>query len=1143
MATILVTKSGTLNPGAGRIDNDDTTTTAYAAGDVLSVSAGAQLKINTSTAARLPGMLQANSTTAGTIFVENTSTSTPIVVSLNLQTADILVTGRSLFKVRGDWIVVKTGDGTASQTIDFSSIGGVSIDYPPCVWVETGDSKHKQITVGGTPGYFMPFFNCGEATDTAAINILTDFYGDLDHGPVFQFDRTTKIATFGKGGAVSSSLGGAVIPNGARVIYPNIHFTSSTFDSTESARNELRINNSGSADLRICAFSRSWTIGRGVNGSSYAGETTFLHVAYYGRGLVNASVGPTSFDNVCSAPECQSTTLVIGVQITSCTADVSVDFLWALTKNTTTSYAISLDGYKVNSIGSLFGWWISTSTSTSQAAVYISGLVGNSATDAPLLIGPIHSCGGSLQLSANNCHVVELNHSDMVSAVSSGSVVKYVFNLNGAISNATLAKLRKMTNGAVTRGFLISVSPTVSRYAIKDVIYDCANNASDTIRTGGAYGYAANILCTNMRTSLLAGTRLGVKGCRVSNVKGNQPTLANVSVNQGGFYEWALGSTSSWTGTAGCVDGSPFNCLWTSSDYTQGSICIGPMRSDSNEEHLTVVSGVEGTDWYDSKNGVLYCEGNGVELIYTATFPIRGITDFTGASWTATGTNYNTNATYEFSMRLPDDVAAWGSWYDATTAVNWQTALAALSGYSSNAGFFLRFRIKTSAALAGRAFQYARISCTTDAAWTPAEIGFVPIKPTGLVANSTVRLMVNTVPATPVTVKIKSIAGSSEVLDFPYDFDAQPKAYRIVARKAGYLEASVSGNTYQAGRDVAISQQQIVAVDEVAAAALTGISISGATATVTVSSNHSLSELYAYCQWWAMQVANMAYEIPLVTTNGVDYSSSYNFVINPAVAITGTGSINLADKILTMGATASSTVDWTYSSGTKTWTRISLAGIVSGSRIQVYNTTSSTEIYNNIVIGSSLEIQMEWTTNQNIRIRAGYCVGTLAKLPYSIAGVFKSTGLSVLLNQVDDTVYNSNAIDGSTITEFAADFPNVQIDVSDPDGVTTPQRGYAWYIAGQMTADGIANFHGAMLADDSVNFRIVTSVANMYIQNVSANPCIIAGGRLYRDDDKSIFAAGSGPIQADPGRSFIAPFIPAPGWRWIPIPTWRWNQL
>ncbi len=54
MATIAVTKSGTLNPGAGRIDNDDTTTTAYAAGDVLSVSNSAQLKINTSTAARMP---------------------------------------------------------------------------------------------------------------------------------------------------------------------------------------------------------------------------------------------------------------------------------------------------------------------------------------------------------------------------------------------------------------------------------------------------------------------------------------------------------------------------------------------------------------------------------------------------------------------------------------------------------------------------------------------------------------------------------------------------------------------------------------------------------------------------------------------------------------------------------------------------------------------------------------------------------------------------------------------------------------------------------------------------------------------------------------------------------------------------------
>ena len=63
-------------------------------------------------------------------------------------------------------------------------------------YTKVENTKYKSITVGGTAGYFMPFFNCAETTDTSAINILTDYYGDLDHGPVFQLTRATGLATF-----------------------------------------------------------------------------------------------------------------------------------------------------------------------------------------------------------------------------------------------------------------------------------------------------------------------------------------------------------------------------------------------------------------------------------------------------------------------------------------------------------------------------------------------------------------------------------------------------------------------------------------------------------------------------------------------------------------------------------------------------------------------------------------------------------------------------------------------------------------------------------------------------------------------------------------------------------------------------------
>ena len=88
-------------------------------------------------------------------------------------------------------------------------------------------------------------------------------------------------------------------------------------------------------------------------------------------------------------------------------------------------------------------------------------------------------------------------------------------------------------------------------------------------------------------------------------------------------------------------------------------------------------------------------------------------------------------------MRRPQIDAAWSNWYDATTAANWQTCLATLTGYTSTEGFMVRVRLVTSTAVAARFFNYASMTLTPDAAWVPAEIGFVPINVSGYVSGST----------------------------------------------------------------------------------------------------------------------------------------------------------------------------------------------------------------------------------------------------------------------------------------------------------------------------------------------------------------------------------------------------------------------
>jgi hypothetical protein len=202
----------------------------------------------------------------------------------------------------------------------------------------------------------------------------------------------------------------------------------------------------------------------------------------------------------------------------------------------------------------------------------------------------------------------------------------------------------------------------------------------------------------------------------------------------------------------------------------------------------------------------------------------------------------------------------------------------------------------------------------------------------------------------------------------------------------------------------------------------------------------------------------------------------------------------------------------------------SVTNVVPGSRIQVVNVTAGTEVENTIVAGTSWSLSYPdgstFSAGDIVQVRLAYQSGAAAKVPAQYRTVASEFGWSILADQVDDKVYNANAIDGDAVTEFIEDYPNVEIDIDDPDGVTTVQRGYAWYIAGQMTENGIRFFHGGMTAEDDVNYRINVDLVDMRIQNVNAAPVRVVGGRLYRSDGSTVIRAGGGGVQMEYGRAY-----------------------
>jgi hypothetical protein len=197
-----------------------------------------------------------------------------------------------------------------------------------------------------------------------------------------------------------------------------------------------------------------------------------------------------------------------------------------------------------------------------------------------------------------------------------------------------------------------------------------------------------------------------------------------------------------------------------------------------------------------------------------------------------------------------------------------------------------------------------------------------------------------------------------------------------------------------------------------------------------------------------------------------------------------------------------------------------IENLVTGCRVQIYNEDTSTELDNLIVAGSSYQFNYlngtDISAGDQIRIR----VTKLGCLPQTLIAIATDTGFSAAGNQEPDVIYNSNGIDGSTVTEFSADYPNVQIDVSDPDNLTTPQRIYAWMRYVETTEDGIRFWYNSISATDDVNYVIDQSLADIKLDNLSATPVQIVGGRLYRLDESTVIASASNSIQMDPARVY-----------------------
>ena len=207
--------------------------------------------------------------------------------------------------------------------------------------------------------------------------------------------------------------------------------------------------------------------------------------------------------------------------------------------------------------------------------------------------------------------------------------------------------------------------------------------------------------------------------------------------------------------------------------------------------------------------------------------------------------------------------------------------------------------------------------------------------------------------------------------------------------------------------------------------------------------------------------------------------------------------------------------------------QVAITGINTTTRVQIYDTTSSTELYNDIPGATSYT----WTdpsaasASRVIRIRLADCVTTTA---YGFVEVSAGTcgttdaDYKVTYNATLalDAVYNSNAIDGSGITGITVSPPSPtrgSIAINRASGTVTWADIYAYTVYWLYTATGIADENMFIEAVDNANY-ILTS---WDIKNTNAAALTITGG--WGRDSSTLTIAGCIDAAGSTGNIYAEP--------------------
>lgn len=223
------------------------------------------------------------------------------------------------------------------------------------------------------------------------------------------------------------------------------------------------------------------------------------------------------------------------------------------------------------------------------------------------------------------------------------------------------------------------------------------------------------------------------------------------------------------------------------------------------------------------------------------------------------------------------------------------------------------------------------------------------------------------------------------------------------------------------------------------------------------------------------------------------------------LATTGTVTIVISGSTILAAGDVTSAGATVVISGPTINQSVTISNITTTSRVQIYDESvaapvGSRELYNGIPGATSITWtdSLQAVATRDIRVRISDVVGTSAKMfieaSIGTCGITEGTeDVSYLANQTNDTTYNTNAENGSTVTgitftDAATDLVNINI----ASGSITWQKIYAAFVYWISTETGIADDIAYVNGVDPANYLLTS----MKIKNTSSPsvPLTITGG-------------------------------------------------